>query len=324
MTRIALITGAGGQDGWYLGHALLATGYKVYGLVRSADRMTLSPNMRLVVGDVCDEESLRSAIAVTGADVVFNLAAVSSVAASWSDPVVSGDVNGLGVARLLHAVAAVSIADGREIRVVQASSAEIFGSQTSPSDEATRIEPTNPYGIAKAYAHHLVAAYRENGVHASNAILFSHESPRRPHQFVTRKITSTVARIAAGHQDRLELGNVDVIRDWGFAGDYMAALILMSEQEQPGDFVLATGVGHSVREFVEMAFLRAGVADWQRFVQTSDGFRRPSDVAVQIGLPNRARSILGWVAETSFADIVGSMVKTDLSLTMPELQLRGE
>lgn len=312
MTGVAVVTGASGQDGWYLCQALVSRGRRVYGLVRDTRRTGLPPGVEPLTGDLRDVASLCAAVGNTAADVVFNLAGVSSVAASWRDPVGTADINALGVARLLQVIEEIATADGRHVRLLQASSAEIFGRHSEPSDEATPIAPINPYGASKAYAHQLVRVYRDNGLHASSAILFNHESSRRPEQFVTRKITKGVARIAAGTQGRLELGNIDVIRDWGFAGDHMQALIAMSEQDQPGDYVIATGVGHTVRDFVDSAFRHVGIMDWQHLVTTSDAFRRPTDVPFQVGRPERAAATLGWTAATSFDAIVGAMVQSDV------------
>ena len=225
-------------------------------------------------------------------DQVYNLAGISSVAQSWADPVLNAAVNGLAVAGLIQTVWRVAEGTGRPIRFVQASSAEIFGMpRASPQSESTPIAPVNPYGAAKAYAHHLVSVYRARGLHASSVVLYNHESPRRPEAFVTRKITAGAARIARGEADELVLGNLDPIRDWGWAPDYMDAMARAAEADAPDDYVVATGEGHTVRDFVATAFAAAGIEDWQLYVRTDPQFIRPVEGAVLVGDATRiARS----------------------------------
>ncbi|MDP9118290.1 MAG: GDP-mannose 4,6-dehydratase [Actinomycetota bacterium] len=309
----ALVTGVTGQDGWYLSELLLAQGADVFGLVAEADPAPLPMNVTPVAGDMADEASLRDALEATLPDEIYNLAGVSSVAESWRDPVRVGDINGLGVARLLRAARDMAQSRGLEPRVVQASSAEIFAGSPSPHTEQTPIRPTTPYGAAKAYAHHSVGVYRLAGMHASSAILYNHESPRRPPHFVTRKITRGVARIARGSREPLILGNLDARRDWGFAGDYMRALMLMAQQESPADFIIASGVARSVREFVSAAFACVGIEDWSSHVQVDAAFVRPVDAPDQYGDPAQAAHTLGWRPMLSFADLVAEMVEADLA-----------
>jgi len=301
----ALVTGITGQDGWYLAELLQAAGEQVFGLVVPGDPHPLPPGVTAVEGDLRDGGSITRALERSAADVVYNLAALSSVAASWTDPVPVAEVTGVGVARLLAAVR------GSGVRVVHASSAEIFGDAPAPQSEATPVAPTNPYGAAKAFAQHLVQAFRAQGVRASTAILFPHESPRRPAQFVSRKITRTVAAIAAGSDEQLVLGNLDARRDWGFAGDYARALQLIAAHEEPDDFVIATGESHSIRDFAAAAFEHAGVVDWERRVERSDEFVRPADAGELRGDATRARELLGWAPSVDFAGLVAMMVDAD-------------
>jgi len=306
---VALITGVTGQDGSYLAELLLDGGYEVHGLTRDpgeqvtrgvvAHRVDLGAGGE--VGDVL--RSVRPA-------EVYNLAAVSSVFQSWQDPLTTARINGLAVAEMLAAVREIG-----DVRFVQASSAEIFGAaDESPQTERTAIRPTSPYGAAKAYAHGLVGAYRAAGMFASSVILYNHESPRRPATFVTRKITQAAALIAAGRQERLELGNLSARRDWGWAPDYVDALHRAAVADEPGDFVVATGAAHSVEDFVRVAFERAGIADWRDRIDTSEGLLRPGDAAEQAGDATRARTKLGWAPTRDFDDIVAAMVDADLAL----------
>ena len=273
----ALVTGVTGQDGWYLSEQLRAGGATVFGLVASADAAPLPPEVVPVPGDMRDAESLRAAVAAAEPDEVYNLASISSVAQSWQDPETVADVNGLGVVRLLLAVREFAESRGRPVRVVQAGSAEIFGDAPAPQDESTPIAPRTPYGAAKAYAQHVVAAYRAAGDWAASAILFNHESPRRPETFVTRKITRVVAAIAAGQHARLALGNLEARRDWGFAGDYAGALIRIARHSEPRDFVIATGVSSSIADFVRLAFAHIGIDDWSRYVDIDPALQRAGD-----------------------------------------------
>ena len=316
MLRV-LVTGIAGQTGSYLAENLLASGHEVHGVVRDGGAEdTLAPLSAgarpvLHVGDLTDHASMRSLVLDLEPDVVVNLAAVSSVAASWRSPVETALLNGTAVAALLAAVAEAS-ADGRETAFVQASSAEIFGQpQISPQDEHTPIAPINPYGAAKAYAHHLVGAYRASGLRASSVVLYNHESPRRPEQFVTRKITAAAARIARGEQDELVLGDLDVRRDWGWAPDYADALARVATSDVADDYVVATGTAHSIRDFVAAAFARVGIDDTTGLVRSDAEFVRPADATELRGDASKISAELGWRTTKTFTEIVDAMVDAD-------------
>jgi GDPmannose 4,6-dehydratase len=302
----ALITGVTGQDGWYLSEILTAQGYEVFGLVASDDPAAVPPAVTAVTGDLRDRASLDLALQRAAPDEVYNLASVSSVALSWQQPELIAEVNGVGAVRLLAALR------GSDVRFVQASSAEIFGTAPPPQDETTPIAPTTPYGAAKAFAHHAVAAYRAAGLHASSVILFNHESPRRPSSFVTRKITKAVAAIAQGGSEPLRLGSLDVRRDWGYARDYAEAMALVARYEDATDFVIATGVSHTIAEFVATAFECVGITDWRAHVVIDERFARQGDSPEQRGDATKARKLLGWAPATDFADIVRTMVNNDI------------
>jgi GDPmannose 4,6-dehydratase len=246
---------------------------------------------------------------------IYSLAALSSVWKSWADPVRTAQVNALPVAQILESAWQLQEKTGEPVRVVQASSAELFGdAQESPQNELTTIRPTSPYGAAKAYAHYMVGLYRKRGLFASSCILYNHESPRRPETFVTRKITASAARISRGLQDGLELGTLDTRRDWGWAPDYANALELAVHAEIADDFVIATGKVHSISDFVALAFSRVGIDDWQKYVSVSAEFTRPLDAAQQLGDSAKARASLGWQPTKSFEEIVAAMVDNDLAL----------
>jgi GDPmannose 4,6-dehydratase len=264
-------------------------------------------------GDLEDQQSLIRAVQEAEPDEVYNLAGISSVALSWREPLLTAEVTGLGLLRLLLAVTAFTERTGRSTRLVQASSAEIFGFAEPPQSELTAISPVTPYGAAKAFAHHAVAVYRQAGAQVSSVILYNHESPRRPENFVTRRITSTVARIARGSQERLRLGNLDARRDWGFAGDYAKAMHLVARHPKPDDFVVATGESRSVRDFVAAAFSAAGIADWQKLVEVDPEFVRPADPGEQRGDATKARTVLGWRPQVGFDELVAMMVSADLA-----------
>jgi GDPmannose 4,6-dehydratase len=293
----ALITGINGQDGSYLAEHLLERDYVVHGLVRRAsernhDRIAhLLDDIELVNGDLLDQTSLVSAVREIRPHEIYNLAAQSFVPASFSQPVLTGEFNGLGVTRLLDAVRIVD----PTIRFYQASSSEMFGNvETAPQDETTKFQPRSPYGVAKLYGHWITVNFRESyGLYAVSGILFNHESPRRGSEFVTRKITLTAARIAAGHQKQLRLGNLDARRDWGYTGDYVAAMRMMLQLSTPRDYVIGTGESHSVREFVEEAFGLLGL-DWREHVVADPALERPADVDSLVANPRRARTELGW------------------------------
>ncbi|SDP04676.1 GDPmannose 4,6-dehydratase [Nakamurella panacisegetis] len=314
------ITGVSGQDGGYLAEQLLAAGDEVHGLVREQDRPTpdgSGPQLdaaHLHVADLTDGAAVTGLINEIDPDEIYNLAGMSSVARSWAEPVATGLVSGLAAATVLQAAWELSERRGRSVRVVQAASAEIFGNPAvSPQDESAPIAPVTPYGAAKAYAHHMVHVYRGRGLHAVSAILYNHESPRRPATFVTRKITRTAALIARGEADELVLGNLDARRDWGWAPDYVDAMVRAARAETPDDYVVATGVSRSVSEFVAAAFDRAGIQDWAKYVRVDPAFVRPVDAVDMVGDASRARNRLGWSPTKSFPEIVAAMVDTDLS-----------
>jgi GDPmannose 4,6-dehydratase len=321
----AFVTGITGQDGGYLTERLLADGWDVHGLIHVADSQieqlsARSPRAALHAGDLADASRLDEIVATVMPDEIYNLGGLSSVARSWQEPVLTGQVTGLGAAGLLEAAWRLQERTGRPVRVLQASSAEIFGEPAqSPQTEMTPIRPRTPYGAAKAYAHHLVGVYRNRGLHACGGILYNHESPRRPDMFVTRKITKAVAAIAAGKQDKLVLGSLDVRRDWGWAPDYVDALIRALRHAEADDYIVATGEAHSVRDFVATAFTHAGIADWPAYVASDEAFIRPVDAAELVGDATRARTRLGWAPKVSFEELVAAMVDADLAaVTTPD------
>jgi len=317
MTKRALITGITGQDGSYLAELLLDKGYEVHGLIRraatpSTERIAhILGRVHLLVGEMTDLNSLIDAMEESKADEVYNLAAQSFVADSWRVPVSTGDVDGLGVTRLLEAVRRVK----PDARFYQASSSEMFGKvHEVPQSEATPFHPRSPYGVAKVYGYFITLNYRESfGLHASNGILFNHESPRRGLEFVTRKITYAAARIKHGAQSELRLGNLDSKRDWGFAGDFVEGMWRMLQQDEPDDFVLSTGETHTVQEFVAEAFGRVGL-DWEKYVVVDPRFVRPAEVDLLLGDPAKAKRVLGWEPETDFRGLVDMMVDADMDL----------
>ena len=317
MARKALITGITGQDGSYLAELLLAKGYDVTGVVRrsSTDHYEridhLVDKVTLVDADLLDPSSLVAALEKSQADEVFNLAAQSYVPTSFRQPVLTAEFTAVSVARLLEAVRQVRPA----ARFYQASSSEMFGKVTeTPQTENTRFHPRSPYGVAKVYGHWITVNYREAyGMHASSGILFNHESPRRGLQFVTRKISYAVARIRHGLQKQLALGNLDARRDWGYAGDFVEAMWLMLQQDQPGDFVISTGETHSVREFCEIAFAHADL-DWKKHVVTDPKYLRPAEVDLLQGDAGKAQRLLGWKPKVDFASLVRMMTDADLAL----------
>lgn len=313
MTR-ALVTGVGGQDGSYLVERLIADGIEVHALVLRDEQRPprCPPEVTLHVGDVADVEATRRLVLDLAPDEVYNLAAISSVAQSWQEPDLVARVNGMAPVGLLES--ARQLQDrGHDVRVVQASSAEIFGEPArTPQDEDTPVRPLNPYGAAKAYAHLAVGVARQRGLHASSMVLYNHESPRRPEKFVTRKITSTVAAIARGRADRLVMGNLDARRDWGWAPDYVDAMVRAARAETPRDYVVATGESHSVGDFVAAAFAEAGIEDWQPLVHTDPAFVRPADATDLVGDSSLARAMLGWSPTIEFTEVVARMVAADL------------
>lgn len=317
---VAFVTGITGQDGSYLTERLTAEGVEVHGLVHTEQRRAswatpLPASAVLHEGDLADGEALESLIRDIAPDEVYNLAGISSVARSWQEPALTGALSGLAVTHLLGAALAVQETTGRRVGVVQASSAEIFGRPDRvPQDELTAVRPTNPYGAAKAYGHHMASVYRSRGLAVASCILFNHESPRRPPNFVTRKITQAAARIARDGTGQLELGNLDARRDWGWAPDFVDAMVLAARHGDGGDYVVATGTAHSVAEFCSTAFSRVGVDDWQSRVHTNPSFLRPTDTATMVGDAGKAHDVLGWRPTATFTDIVHAMVDHDVSL----------
>jgi GDPmannose 4,6-dehydratase len=313
MTR-AFVTGISGQDGSYLAERLLAEGAEVHALAHSDEPLPHCPGVELHAGDLTRVDEVRSLLLDLAPDEIYNLAAVSSVARSWAEPDLTARVNGMAAVALMESALRLQEKGGRAVRLVQASSAEIFGQPSvTPQDEDTSIRPVNPYGAAKAYAHLMVEVYRHRDLHAVSAILYNHESPRRPAQFVTRKITSTVAAIAHGRAERLTLGNLDARRDWGWAPDYVDAMLRAARADAARDYVIATGVGHSVRDFVAAAFQHAGIDEWSSLVRVDEEFARPVDAGDLTGDPSRARTELGWAPTVDFDEIVGRMVDADLA-----------
>lgn len=315
----ALVTGVAGQDGSYLAEALQARGVEVHSLALAHDDLTLIPHgVAVHVGDICDVETTRRLVLDLAPDQVFNLAAISSVAQSWQWPDLTALVNGSAAVALLESAHQAQQRTGRPVRFVQASSAEIFGQPAlTPQDESTPVRPANPYGAAKAYAHLMVDVYRRRDLRASSLILYNHESPRRPLHFVTRKITAGVAAISRGQQDRLTLGNIEARRDWGWAPDFVDAMVLAAEADTPGDYVIATGSGHTVADFAAAAFAYVGITDWQGRVFIDPELVRPADPTALVGDASRARDRLGWKPTTPFDAVVQRMVDHDLTLLSP-------
>lgn len=314
----ALITGITGQDGAYLAHFLLGKGYRVWGTVRAWNRapipalhaLNVDDRVTLLPVDFSNTTSLACAIEASSPDEIYNLAAQSSVAASFNEPTATGEITGLGVARLLEAMRLVRT----EARFFQATSSEMFGQvRETPQTENTPFHPRSPYGAAKVYAHSMTINYREAyGCHASSGILYNHESPLRPAHFVTRKVTMAAARIKHGLQNELSLGNLDVERDWGFAGDYVEAMWLMLQQETPDDYVIATGQKHSLRRFVECAF-RCVDLDYRDYVHIDPAFFRPAEAHAAVGCCDKAHEKLGWRARMSFEQLIEFMVAADIN-----------
>ena len=323
MGKKALITGMTGQDGSYLAELLLEEGYEVHGTVRRTsveklDRIEhLMDKMVLHQADLLDQNSIMNILQDVGPDEVYNLAAQSFVPTSWKQPIYTGEVNAIGVTRTLEAIRLTN----KETRFYQASSSEMFGNTPySPQNEETPFYPRSPYGVAKVYGHFITVNYRESyDMFCVSGILFNHESPRRGEEFVTRKITASVARIKFGLQDKLKLGNLDAKRDWGFAGDYMRAAYMMMQHDEPDTFVIATGVAHSVKDFCKAAFECVDL-DWEKFVEVDETFLRPADVSHLLGDATKARNILKWEPKVSFAQLVEMMVKADIELVKNRLE----
>lgn len=316
----ALITGITGQDGLYLSELLLSKGYEVFGLIRGQNNPKLDlvretvPDVKLITGDLTDLSSLIRALEVSKPDEVYNLGAISFVAYSWENAMLTSEVTGKAVLNILEAVRLYSHDDPSRVRFYQASSSEMFGKvQQVPQRESTLLWPRSPYGVAKVFGHYMTINYRESyGMHASSGILFNHESPRRGPEFVTRKISQAVARIKLGLQDDLVLGNLDAKRDWGFAGDYVEAMWLMLQQPEADDYVIATGETHSIGEFLDSAFAHVGIEDWSGYVKQDPRFMRPAEVDLLIGDPAKAQETLGWERKVDFPGLVSMMVENDL------------
>ncbi len=317
MPTTAFVTGITGQDGGYLAERLLAEGVAVHGLVHGRDDhaqalLERCPDVVLHEGDLTDAERVAALIAELAPDEVYNLGGISSVAFSWQQPVLTAAVTGVGAVAVLEACWQLRERTGRDVRVLQASSAEIFGDPTQvPQDEQTPLRPSTPYGAAKAYAHQMTSIFRSRGLAASAVILYNHESPRRPETFVTRKITAAAARIAAGLQSSLSLGSLDVRRDWGWAPDYVEAMVRAVRHDTPDDYVIATGESHTIGDFVAAAFEHAGVPDWSERVVLDPAFARTGDAREQRGDPSKARSRLGWQPSHDFGQLVHAMVDAD-------------
>lgn len=317
----ALITGITGQDGLYLAELLLAKGYQVHGVIRGQNNPKrdlveqLLPQVVLHPGDLTDLSSLIRAMRASDPHEVYNLGAISFVAYSWQNAHLTTQVTGNGVLNILEAVRLHAGDDPGRIRFYQASSSEMFGAAREvPQRESTLPWPRSPYAVAKVYGHHMTITYRESyGLHASSGILFNHESPRRGPEFVTRKVSMAVARIALGQQQTLAMGNLDACRDWGFAGDYVEGMWRMLQQPAGGDYVLATGVAHSVRELLQVAFAHVGIDDWERHVVQDPAFIRPAEVDHLVGDATKARDTLGWRPKVTFEQLVAMMVDADLA-----------
>ena len=318
MARSALITGITGQDGSYLAELLLERGYEVHGMVRRAstekfDRIEhLRERITLHQGDLLDQRSLVDTLRASKPDEIYNLAAMSFVAVSWLQPTLTAEFTGVGVTRMLEAVREAA----PDARFYQASSSEMFGQVLEvPQTETTPFYPRSPYGVAKVYGHFITVNYRESyDLFACCGILFNHESERRGLEFVTRKITWHAAAIKHGLRDELALGNLDAARDWGYAKDYVEAMYLMLQQDEPLDYVIATGQINTVRDCVRIAFDEAGIGDWERYVRLDPAFLRPAEVDQLIGDPAKARRILGWEPTTSFEELIRLMTRSDLAL----------
>ncbi|NMR20870.1 GDP-mannose 4,6-dehydratase [Cellulomonas fimi] len=311
-----LITGVTGQDGTILAERLVAEGADVHGLVRLREELSVGvPGVELHLGDLTGRDAVGGLVRELAPDEVYSLGGISSVGFSWEHPVLTGAVSGLGAVTVFEAAYAAQQATGRDVRVVQASSAEIFGEpDRTPQDESTSVRPINPYGAAKAYAHQMAAVYRSRGLFVASCILYNHESPLRPEAFVTRKITSGAARIAAAGAGVLSLGNLDARRDWGWAPDYVDAMVRAARHDTASDYVVATGRTHSVADFVEAAFRRAGIEDWRSHVQVDPAFVRPVDAYEMVGNASKARDELGWEATVTFEELVARMVDHDVAL----------
>jgi len=322
--RTALITGINGMDGSHLADLLLNKGYEVFGIERrssSKNRINTSHleenvHFHFITADLTDQNSLYRALKLSQPDEVYNLAAQSFVGDSWNIPVQTSDVNGIGVLRFLESIRAYETDTKRKIKFYQASTSEMFGKMVeNPANENTPFYPRSPYGVAKLYAHWMVKNYREShNMFACSGILFNHESERRGIEFVTRKISDGVARIALNLEDSISLGNLDSMRDWGYAPDYVEGMWLMLQQDEPDDYVLATGESHSIKDFLSIAFNEVGITDWENYVKQDPKFYRPAEVDVLRGDSQKAQDKLGWNSNTSFEDLVRKMINNDIEL----------
>ena len=321
MSRRALITGITGQDGLYLSELLLSKGYEVYGLIRGQNnpkeglvRATV-PDVRLISGDLQDLSSLLRALEHSRPHEVYNLGAISYVAYSWEQASLTSQVTGIGVLSILEAIRLWAKGDLASVRFYQASSSEMFGKVRSvPQNENTLLWPRSPYGVAKVFGHYMTINYRESyDMHASSGILFNHESPRRGPEFVTRKVSQAVARISRGTQSELRLGNLDARRDWGYAGDYVEAMWLMLQQDEPDDYVISTGQTHQIRDLVDLSFKHVGIEDWEPYVVLDPSFLRPAEVDLLVGDSTKAHERLGWKPKVTFPDLVAMMVDSELA-----------
>ena len=320
----ALITGITGQDGSYLAEFLLNKGYEVFGLVRRTSILNferikhIQDRIELISGDLLDQNSLMNAIKESNPDEIYNLASQSFVPASWKQPVFTGEATALGVTRMLEAIRAVD----PKIRFYQASSSEMFGKvREVPQTEKTQFYPRSPYGVAKLYGHWITVNYRESyNMFCCSGILFNHESPRRGLEFVTRKVTNMVAKIKLGLANELRLGNLEAKRDWGFAGDYVRAMWLMLQQDEPEDYVIATGITHSVKDLIQISFDYVNL-NWEDYVVIDPKFVRPAEVDLLLGNATKAREKLGWKSEVDFKSLIKMMVDADLEKIKNDIQL---
>jgi GDPmannose 4,6-dehydratase len=316
----ALITGITGQDGRHLAQFLTAHGYQVFGVVRGQANPKIdmikaeNPSLELVEGDLRDLSSLIAVVEQVQPDEVYNLGAISFVQLSFKQAELTAEITGLGVLRMLEAVRIVGGSENNPIRFYQASSSEMFGKvRETPQTEETPFHPRSPYGVAKVFGHYTTLNYREAyNIHASSGILFNHEGPRRGLEFVTRKVTNAVARIKLGLQDTISLGDIDPKRDWGYAGDYVEAMWMMLQQDEPDDYVIATGETHSVRDLLDVAFNLAGIEDWAPYVTQDARFYRPSEVNLLIGDASKAKEKFGWTPKVTFNELVQMMYENDL------------
>ena len=320
MQQRALITGITGQDGLYLGQLLAEKGYEVFGMVRGQSNPKIElverhiPSVQLVEGDLRDLPSLISALEIAVPHEVYNLGAISFVGLSWKQAELTGEITGMGVLRMLEAIRIQTQGHMDRVRFYQASSSEMFGKvRETPQRETTAFHPRSPYGVAKTFGHYMTLNYRESyGAYACSGILFNHESPLRGPEFVTRKVTRAVARIALGLQSSVTLGTLDSSRDWGFAGDYVRAMWSMLQQDVPEDFVVATGETHTIRDLLDVAFARAGISDWHPYVVQDPRLIRPAEVDVLTGDAGKARDRLGWAPSVRFGELIAMMVDADL------------